>query len=132
MNILCIFGSRGIDDKEHIFNELDLLFKQQLPDEVVSGGAKGVDTIARLWSETRGIKFTEFPADWQAHGKPAGMIRNKRMAEYATNFVGFWDGHSVGTKGMIDIIQRSGKEWTTITLEGGFRIVDSFRKMIKE
>jgi len=129
MDILCIFGSRSLDDKEQIFKELDAIYSGKLPDEVISGGAKGIDTIARLWAEKRGIKFTEFPADWQQFGKPAGMIRNKRMAEYATNFVGFWDGQSVGTKGMMDIIRRTGKEWLTVTLDGGFRTVDSFRRL---
>jgi hypothetical protein len=43
---------------------------------VVSGGAEGVDTWAVDAAKTRGLPFVVHPADWQAHGRSAGAIRN--------------------------------------------------------
>ena len=40
--------------------------------------------------------------DWNKHGKAAGPIRNRQMAEYADCLIAVWDGKSRGTKNMID------------------------------
>ena len=40
----------------------------------------GVDLAARRWAEeTASAESEGYPADWKAHGKPAGMIRNGQM-----------------------------------------------------
>lgn len=51
--------------------------------EVVSGGATGADAGGESWARKRGIPVKRFPADWNAHGRAAGPIRNRQMAEYA-------------------------------------------------
>lgn len=51
--------------------------------EVVSGGATGADAGGEAWAHKRGIPVKRFPADWKSHGKSAGPIRNRKMAEYA-------------------------------------------------
>lgn len=50
----------------------------------------------------------EFPADWNAHGKAAGPIRNQQMAQEADVLIAFWDGKSRGTKDMIEKATRAG------------------------
>jgi len=50
----------------------------------------------------------EFPAEWEEYGKKAGYYRNKKMAEYATHCIAFWDGKSAGTKMMIDLANEHG------------------------
>lgn len=70
--------------------------------EVVSGGCRGVDEIGERLARTRGIPTKVFPADWKAHGKAAGPIRNREMAQYADALIALWDGKSRGTKNMID------------------------------
>lgn len=69
---------------------------------VVSGGARGVDTLGERWAREHGAHFIRMPADWGRHGKSAGMKRNREMARYADGLVAIWDGRSRGTKGMID------------------------------
>lgn len=72
--------------------------------QVVSGGARGVDTLGELWAETNGVKFIRFPAEWNKYGKAAGPIRNKQMAEYVAPdgaLVAVYDGSSRGTGDMI-------------------------------
>ena len=69
--------------------------------EVVSGMAKGIDTLALRYAERHGLPVKEMWANWNAHGHWAGGIRNKRMAEYADAVICIWDNHSTGTENMI-------------------------------
>lgn len=51
--------------------------------EVVCGGCSGADTGGFNWGWSRDIPVKTFVADWKAHGKAAGPIRNAEMARYA-------------------------------------------------
>lgn len=68
--------------------------------EIVSGKAKGVDTLGEALAESLEIPVAEFPADWNAEPKAAGFIRNQKMAEYGDAGLLLWDGSSTGTKDM--------------------------------
>lgn len=46
---------------------------------VITGGGRGVDEMASHWAERRGITSEIYPADWSAHGRAAGPIRNAKM-----------------------------------------------------
>lgn len=69
--------------------------------QVVSGKAKGVDTLGEVWALANNIPVEAFPADWSQHGRAAGPIRNREMAEYADALIAIWDGESKGTANMI-------------------------------
>lgn len=84
--------------------------------EVVSGGAGGVDQLGEQWACAHGVPVVKFPADWNAHGKAAGPIRNRKMAEYAEALIAVWDGRSRGTKNMIDTAQKLGLKVHAIQL----------------
>ena len=75
--------------------------------EIVSGNARGADSLGERFSDKHGIDLKLFKADWDKYGKSAGYKRNEEMANYAKNddgaLVAFWDGQSKGTKHMIDI-----------------------------
>lgn len=89
--------------------------------EIISGKAKGADTLGEKFAEKYNLALKEFPAKWDdlsatpckivnnMHGKYnalAGHNRNREMAEYASsdNSFGvltlFWDGQSKGSKNM--------------------------------
>jgi hypothetical protein len=70
--------------------------------EIVSGGARGVDALGETIAEGEGHGLKRFPADWDKHGKAAGFIRNREMAEYADGLCAVWDLKSRGTKNMIE------------------------------
>jgi hypothetical protein len=72
------------------------------PDEIVSGGAIGVDTIAERYAFEHDIPVKRFNAKWKELGKKAGIIRDREMVEYADSVVAIWDGTSKGTKFSID------------------------------
>jgi len=78
--------------------------------EVVCGGARGADECGKQWAMDRKIPVKMFPADWDAHGRAAGHIRNREMAEYGERLVAFWDGKSRGTKNMIQTACKLGLE----------------------
>jgi len=70
-------------------------------DEVVSGGAYGVDSQGEYWAKDHGVAIRVFKPDWASFGKAAGPKRNRQMAEYADTLLAFWDGVSSGTANMI-------------------------------
>lgn len=76
--------------------------------EVVSGGARGVDSAGEEWAAFAGIPVKRFPADWGKHGRAAGPIRNGEMAAYADALVAIWDGQSRGTADMIHAAKLKG------------------------
>lgn len=100
---LVIFGSRS-------FNDYDLLKKVcdsrlgLYPVEdilIISGGAIGADKLAERWSAERQLDHLIRRPKWDKYGKAAGYRRNVTMANECTEGIGFWDGHSNGTKHMM-------------------------------
>jgi len=77
--------------------------------EIVSGGARGIDQFARTYAAALGVCCKEIPADWNKYGKSAGYIRNKQMAEYGDELLAIWDGHSKGTLNMITEMKKLNK-----------------------
>lgn len=76
---------------------------------IISGGAKGADSLAKRYAEGTGVDYIEFPADWKKHGKKAGMIRNQQIVNACDMVLAFWDGTSAGTKNTIELAKRQRK-----------------------
>lgn len=96
---LIIAGSRSINPtREQIKYYLDSLFI--FPSEIVCGMARGVDLAGKDFAESNRIDVATFPANWDEHGKAAGHIRNKEMAEYGDALLLIWDGKSKGSANM--------------------------------
>ena len=75
---------------------------------VVSGGAKGADALGEQYAESMNLSLHIFNADWETHGRAAGPIRNRKMAENAEALIALWDGKSRGTKNMIETATKLG------------------------
>ena len=100
---IAVIGSRSLDVTE---------LEKYLPDdvsEIVSGGAKGVDTAAGLYAKKHGIPLTEFFPDYDTYGRSAPIRRNLEIIAYADQVMAFWDGRSRGTRFVIDRCLKSGK-----------------------
>ena len=69
--------------------------------EIVSGGARGIDTCAREYTKRCGIPLTEFLPDYEKYGKAAPLFRNDLIVEYSDMVIAFWDGKSRGTQYVI-------------------------------
>lgn len=106
---LIIAGGRNLHFGTHQFNQLDQLHAHGLNgaiSEVVSGGASGADEGGEIWARRNCIPVKQFLSDWNAHGKAAGPIRNRQMAEYADAVALFTGG--AGTASMRREAKRAG------------------------
>lgn len=100
---LAIIGSRtcpAIDIASHL---------KYIPDTIVSGGARGADTYARLFAKEHNLELIEFLPDYERYGRKAPLIRNKMIVENCDCLLAFWDGSSRGTKFTLDYAKELGK-----------------------
>lgn len=101
-----IAGGREFNNYTKLTYHCDKILSNKPQVEIVSGGAEGADRLGEDYAKSKGHSVTRFPADWNKHGKAAGPIRNREMAEYADGLIAFWDGTSSGTANMIKEAQK--------------------------
>ena len=101
-----IIGSRGFNNYplvKEVMNEY--IHKVEI---VVSGGAKGADTLGEMWATENGKMTLIYKPEWDKYGKRAGFIRNQDIVKNSDLVVAFWDGSSKGTKSSIDLCTKFG------------------------
>ncbi|MGQ5176980.1 DUF2493 domain-containing protein [Bacillus halotolerans] len=105
-----VAGGRDFNDYELLRRKLDSALRNRQKEKIiiVSGKARGADSLGERYAREKGYEISEHPADWDKFGKAAGYIRNKEMAEEADALMAFWDGKSRGTKHMIDLAKKNG------------------------
>ena len=115
-----ISGSRTITDIKLI--EMSVAESGFDVSEVISGGAKGVDTLAVEWAVKNDIPVEVFEAAWDFLDHPdaliktsswgkkydarAGLRRNELIAVHSDALIAIWDGKSKGTKHMIKMARK--------------------------
>ncbi len=109
MSRIAIVGSRDFPDLDLVRDFVDSLPPGTV---VISGAARGVDTVAATAALVRGLLVEEYPADWKAHGRAAGYLRNRTLVVMADRVVAFHDGSSRGTQHTMDIAKEMGKPVT--------------------
>lgn len=100
---VAIIGSRSLE----IIN-----IGKYLPEgvtEIVSGGAKGIDSCAANYATEHGIKLTVFLPEYEKYGKAAPLKRNLQIIDYCDLVIAFWEGKSKGTKYVIDNCKKKDK-----------------------
>jgi len=105
---IIIAGGRNFDNYELLKNTCNNL-KEKIT-EIVSGKARGADSLGERWASENNVPVKLFPANWELYGKRAGYLRNTEMSNYAEGLIAFWDGESKGTKHMIDTANSKGLE----------------------
>lgn len=105
-----IAGCRDFADYELLKEECDFYRQNQKPEDIVivSGHASGADALGEHYALERDLQLETYTADWKAHGRAAGPIRNAQMASVAHALIAFWDGKSRETKNMIDTATKRG------------------------
>lgn len=105
MKIL-VAGGRDFDDYDRLKSDLDNISVQC----IISGLARGADTLGLIYAHNNLIPTLEFPADWNRYGKSAGYKRNQQMLDEGKPdlVLIYWDGSSKGTSHMIDIANKAG------------------------
>jgi hypothetical protein len=76
-----VCGGRDFLDRDCLFVELDALRLSRGVTVIISGCARGADTLGLEWAKARGIEVARFPADWEKHRRAAGPIRNQQMLD---------------------------------------------------
>ena len=116
---LAVIGSRSFNDYEFLSKTLDeiiekhldpfALFTNDLP-VIISGGARGTDTLAERYADSNNYKKIIYLPDWNKYGRNAGMIRNKLIIKDAKIVICFWDGFSKGSKNSLDLARKQNKK----------------------
>lgn len=102
-----IAGSRGFSNYKLLREQCNKYLREKKKTSniiIVSGHARGADTLGEKYAQDEGFDLEIYPAQWKKLGKQAGYRRNEQMAEVADALIAFWDGESKGTKHMIDIM----------------------------
>jgi hypothetical protein len=104
---VAVVGSRSFNDYEKLKQTLD-----QTPSitSIISGGAKGADSMAEQWAKENGIETVIYKPDWAKYGRGAGVVRNRLIIEDCDYCIAFWDGDSKGTKSSIDHCKKLNKK----------------------
>lgn len=105
-----VIGSRGIE-----INDIGKYIPEDTS-EIISGGAKGIDTCAKKYAIEKGIKLTEFLPEYDKYGKGAPIVRNVKIIERADRVIALWDGKSKGTKFVIETCKKQNKKVTVYML----------------
>jgi hypothetical protein len=101
-----IAGSRDITDYQAL---CDAVQQSDFPvGRVLTGMARGVDTLAIRYATEKCLPLDQFPAQWNKWGRSAGYRRNEQMAQNADALIAIWDGRSPGTRHMIDVAKARG------------------------
>lgn len=110
-------GSRKHRGKTYIWHVMDGYLAEH-PDMIVVHGACypkkrsdgtrpdiSADWLIHLWCISRGVPDEPHPADWHAHGDPAGPIRNQHMADLGADECAAFP--QAGSRGTHDCIRRA-------------------------
>lgn len=76
-----VCGGREFTDKNWLYEVLDRYKELYEITHIIHGGARGADELSGYYARERGIQEVLCPANWDRHGKAAGILRNLSMAE---------------------------------------------------
>lgn len=105
---LAIVGSRIFTDYDYLKDKLEPI-KNKVK-VVVSGGAKGADTLGERWADEHNIPKEIYYPDWNKYGKKAGFLRNKIIVDKSDAVVAFQVDSSKGTQHTIELAKKENKK----------------------
>jgi hypothetical protein len=113
---LAVVGSRDFTDYALMKEELMQIHLVMPITEVISGGARGADSLAERFAKEFNIPTKIFPAEWDKHGKSAGYLRNTDIVKAADRVIAFFSGKE--TKGTLDTISKAIKLSKPVSIYG--------------
>lgn len=108
---VAIIGSRNLTNVE---------ISKYIPEnvtEIISGGARGVDTLAEAWADENGISKIIIKPEYERYKRGAPLKRNEKIVELADVIIALWNGKSRGTKFTIDYAKNLKKEVKIYVIE---------------
>ena len=109
-----------IDKVDKKMSAVTLRSRNKLPDgvdEIISGGADGIDTLAEQYADSHKISKHIIRPQYSKYGKAAPIARNKKMVELADEVLVIWDGRSKGSLSAVKYAKGMNKNVNVITYE---------------
>lgn len=108
---LAIIGGREFNDYSLLVNVMGQFFSgENKPHHIVSGGAKGADSLGARYAKENNIALTEYRPDWKTYGMRAGFLRNETIISDCDMVLAFWDGVSRGTGHSLSLAKKQKKD----------------------
>lgn len=118
---VAIVGSRTFNNYDVFKYHINKLFEENNKKSnelrIVSGGAIGVDSMARTYANDNKIELLEFLPDWRKYGLGAGFIRNSDIVNAADWIIAFSQNNSSGTNDSIKKAKTTGKKLNVIYIK---------------
>lgn len=110
---LAIVGARTFTDYDKMCQIIDQWIKDNgTPDQIISGGAKGADSLAERYAQDHQIPIIILKPNWR-QGRGAGFATNTDIIAEATHVVAF---PSPSGKGTQDTIKKAAKKGLSVTV----------------
>lgn len=110
--VILVCGGRDYSDYARVCEVLDEVacWSTDGVVKVVNGACRGADQLSSKWAREHGYgeQLVEVPADWNAHGKAAGPIRNQYMLDTFKPDQGVVFAGNTGTADMLDRLFAAG------------------------
>ena len=81
-----IAGSRGFSNYKLLKEQCNKYLRDKRQNSnivVISGNARGADTLGEKYAKEEGFDLEIYPAQWDKYGKSAGFRRNEQMGNIA-------------------------------------------------
>lgn len=116
-----ICGGRNFNNFDQVKKVMDEIHARTPVETVISGKARGADSLEEKWAIENNIPVDPYPANWNDHGKAAGPIRNQQMLDEGKPdlVVAFPGGN-----GTLDMIRRANR--------GNVKVVEAQKEILKE
>lgn len=101
-----VIGSKNFNDYDFMKN----ILKWHEIKRIISGAARGADSLARRYALEFNIALEEYPAEWDKYGKKAAYLRDKIIIDKSDAVIAFFDVDSRGTAMSIRLAKEAGKE----------------------
>lgn len=104
---IAVIGSRDMmPNVDKIIRDIQKITENPI---IISGGAKGTDTQAKKAAQKMQWDYIEYRPNYELYGKPAPMIRNKKIIDQAEYVLAYWNGESKGTAQAVEYAKKKGK-----------------------
>lgn len=126
---IAVVGSRDYPNLEEV---RQYIREQERDVVIISGGARGVDSVAIEEARKLRVAYEIYPADWQHHGRSAGIRRNRTIVDKCTELIAFWDGKSLGTATTIAMVKQSKKPYRVVKPLAAFEMTHMDKRLLKQ
>jgi hypothetical protein len=121
---MAIVGSRSVDDYEWIKSILEFYDGITL---IISGGALGVDSLAKKYAVEKNIPLLEIKPEYDKYPQnlkwKAPLDRNTTIVEKCEYVIAFWDGKSKGTLDTVNKAKKFNKPYIVYNINDKGKIV---------